>query len=77
MNKIIIIVATIVAIFIGKKLFEMYKSHNMKVIKSDEKEIRKQELAQVEKELQTSGEQNVLPEAEKDLGQVAQPQPEI
>lgn len=78
MNKNIqIILFSIIIIYLIKKLLEIYKNKNMKIIKSDEKDILKQELSEVVKELSKSGEQNVLPKEEKDLGQVAQPTPKI
>lgn len=77
METYIIVLIVLISFLVGYKLFNSYKKENMKVIQSDEKEIRKQELSEVEKELSQSGEQNVLSEEEKDLGQTSQPLPEI
>lgn len=77
MNTYIIVLITLITLLVGYKLFNSYKKENMKVIQSDEKEIRKQELSEVEKELSKSGEQKVLSEEEKDLGQTPQPVPQI
>lgn len=58
-------------------IYKMYKKENMKIVESDEKDIIKQELSEVEEHLSKSGEKNVLSDEEKDLGQVKQEQPKI
>lgn len=78
MIKIIIMTISILLMGYGiKQLLNRYTIENMTIVKKDEEEIVSQELKEVVEVLKESGEHNVLPEEEKDLGQVSQPQPEI
>lgn len=78
MIRLLQVLSIAAIVLIGFFLFKKYLNRvNMKIIEGDEKEIRNQELSEVVKELETSGEKNVLSEEEKDLGQVAQPAPKV